>query len=105
MTPIKPPIPQPERGPVTRAATTSIITLSPGPDAQFKPEGDKTPERTTKLKRKRGHSLQPAVEKRILKAKQLVLKAFREEIEEDVQLMLQSQAESLEAILRKKGGN
>jgi hypothetical protein len=92
---------------VTRAAATSIITVPPGPEAeaQSKPEEDKTPERTTKLKRKRGHSLQPAVEKRILKAKQLVLEALREEIEEDVQLMLQSQAEGLEAILRKKGGN
>jgi hypothetical protein len=88
-----------------RAAATSTITVSPGPKAQSKPEGEKTPEQTTKLKQKRGHSLQPAVEKRILKAKQLVLEALREEIEEDVQIMLQSQAKGLEAILRKKGGN
>jgi hypothetical protein len=105
MTLIKLPIPQPEQEPVIRAAAISIITVSPEPEAQSKSEKEKTPEQTTKLKQKRGHSLQSAVEKRILKMKQLIIEALREEIEEDVQLMLQSQAEGLKVILRKKRGN
>jgi hypothetical protein len=90
---------------VTQVAAISIITVSSEPEAQSKSEGEKTPEQTTKLKQKRGHSLQLAVEKRILKVKQLVLEVLREEIEENVQLMLQSQAKGLKVILRKKGGN
>jgi hypothetical protein len=96
---------QPEQESVMWAAAIFINTVSSGPEAQFKSEEEKISEQITKLKQKRGYFLQPAVEKRILKMKQLVMKVLREEIEEDVQLMLQSQAEGLEAILRKKGGN